>query len=217
MPQPSERCIYIVDDDLDMRHSLARALDIRGYETRQFASAKDFLEAFSDDAGGCLILDYGMPEMSGLELQALLVERGIAIPTIFITGHGGVPESVQAMKLGAVDFLEKPFKQSVLIEQIETALNLDAAKREGLEETRRVLEHFGKLTEREREIAEFIVMNPSSTSSKDVARALDISPRTVDHHRARILEKMQVASVVELLDLARRTNLFAAFTRVAHR
>lgn len=217
MSQPPERRVYIVDDDLDMRRSLSRALEIRGYATRQFASAAEFLAGFSEDDGGCLILDYGMPEMSGLDLQALLVRRGIAIPTIFITGHGGVPESVQAMKLGAVDFLEKPFKQSVLIEQIEAALRLDADKRQGQQETRRVLEHFAKLTEREREIAEFIVMNPSTTSSKDVARALDISPRTVDHHRARILEKMQVASVVELLDLARRTNLFAAFTGSGHR
>jgi FixJ family two-component response regulator len=213
----SDPCIFIVDDDEDMRTSLARALRMRGYQTQEFASARAFLDAYSEDQRGCLILDYGMPEMSGLELQRTLVDAEIAIPTIFITGHGGVPESVQAMKLGALDFLEKPFKQDVLLGQIEAALKLDRSRRVGRDEALKVQAHFERLTEREREIAEFLVMNPSTTSSKDVARALDISPRTVDHHRARILEKMQVGSVVELVDLARRTNLFAAFAKTLHR
>jgi FixJ family two-component response regulator len=213
----SEPSIFIVDDDEDMRTSLARALRMRGYQTQEFASAGAFLDAYTDDQRGCLILDYGMPEMSGLELQRKLVDSEIAIPTIFITGHGGVPESVQAMKLGAIDFLEKPFKQDVLLSQIEAALKLDRTRRVGRDETLKIQALFERLTEREREVAEFLVMNPSTTSSKDVARALDISPRTVDHHRARILEKMQVGSVVELVDLARRTNLFAAFTKTLHR
>jgi len=210
-------CVFIVDDDAGLRASLARALRLRGYRTADFASADAFLKSYSEEQSGCLILDYGMPGMSGLELQALLVARGIAIPTIFITGHGGVPESVQAMKLGAVDFLEKPFRQEVLLAQIDAALQADSTRRAGRNEAKRVEAHFARLTDREREIAEFLVMNPSSTSSKDVARELDISPRTVDHHRARILEKMQVSSVVELVDLARRTNLFASFSAGAHR
>lgn len=217
MSQMTDAFVFIVDDDKDLRTSLARALRLRGYTTREYGSAEDFLDEYQDDQSGCLILDYGMPDMSGLELQALLVERGITIPTIFITGHGGVPESVQAMKLGAVDFLEKPFRQEVLITQIDTALTVDIHRREGRDEARRVQTNFGRMTEREKEIAEFLVMNPSSTSSKDVARILDISPRTVDHHRARILEKMQVSSVVELVDLARRTNLFVSFKKAPHR
>ncbi|MFK7868062.1 MAG: response regulator transcription factor [Roseobacter sp.] len=217
MNDASAPCIFIVDDDDDLRASLARALRLRGYTTRDFPSAAAFLDAYDENDGGCLILDYGMPGMSGLELQAHMVEHGMALPTIFITGHGGVPESVQAMKLGAIDFLEKPFRQEVLLGQIEAALKADIARRQGRSEILRVKGNFDKLTDREKEIAELLVMNPSSTSSKDVARALHISPRTVDHHRARILEKMQVSSVVELVDQARSTNLFAAFTTPSNR
>jgi two-component system response regulator FixJ len=204
----SEPCVFIVDDDEDIRLSLSRALEMRGYVTESFASARDFLEAYDPARAGCLILDYGLPEMSGLELQKLLVSRGHAIPVIFITGHGGVPESVEAMKMGAVDFLEKPFRQDTLVRQIDAALAADRKNRAGSERTRDALEKIGRLTEREREILEFLVSNPSNTSSKDVARHLDISPRTVDHHRARILEKMQVSSVVELLDLSISTGIF---------
>jgi two-component system response regulator FixJ len=208
MPSPTEPCIFIVDDDEDIRVSLSRALETRGYPTESFASAQSFLAAYDPDRGGCLILDYGMPEMSGLELQKLLVSKGFPIPVIFITGHGGVPESVEAMKMGAVDFLEKPFRQDTLIRQIEAALATDKTNRAGRERMRSVLRKIERLTDREREILEFLVSNPSNTSSKDVARHLDISPRTVDHHRARILEKMQVSSVVELVDLSISTGLF---------
>lgn len=208
MKSAPDPCIFIVDDDEDIRTSLSRALRMRGYVTSVFASAQDFLDAYEADQSGCLILDYGMPEMSGLELQEILVTRGHSLPVIFITGHGGVPESVQAMKLGAIDFLEKPFRQEALITQVDAALKLDAQRRQGRDKARNAKARFKKLTEREREIAELFVSNPSSASSKDVARQLDISPRTVDHHRARILEKMRVNSVAELVDLAITTRLF---------
>ncbi|MGC3937558.1 response regulator transcription factor [Roseobacter sp. EG26] len=205
VPEP---CVFIVDDDDDIRTSLSRALRTRGYLTETFSSATDFLDACGPDQSGCLILDYGMPGMSGLELQELLVTRGYSLPVIFITGHGGVPESVRAMKLGAIDFLEKPFRQEVLIKQIDAALELDAQGRRGRDRARNAKERFEKLTDREKEIAEILVSNPSSASSKDVARHLDISPRTVDHHRARILEKLRVNSVAELVDLCISTKLF---------
>lgn len=208
MQSEPEQTVYIVDDDEDIRTSLSRALSTRGYVTQVFASAQSFLDAFEPDLTGCLILDYGMPGMSGLELQRALVGRGAALPIIFVTGHGGVPESVQAMKLGAVDFLEKPFRQEVLIRQIDAALELDAQGRDGRAKVRDARKRFENLTEREREIAGLLVSNPSSSSSKDVARHLDISPRTVDHHRARILEKMRVNSVAELVDLSITTRLF---------
>lgn len=208
MNSASDPCIFIVDDDEDIRTSLSRALRTRGYTTCVYASAQAFLEDYQADQAGCLILDYGMPEMSGLELQKLLVTRGHALPVIFITGHGGVPESVQAMKLGAIDFLEKPFRQEALIKQIEAALEIDSRRRHGRDKARNAKARFEKLTDREREIAGLLVSNPSSASSKDVARQLDISPRTVDHHRARILEKMRVNSVAELVDLSITTKLF---------
>lgn len=210
MNSPIEPCVFIVDDDADIRASLSRALETRGYATQTFPSASAFLDAYNPDRSGCLILDYGMPEMTGLQLQKLLISHGYAIPTIFITGHGGVPESVEAMKMGAIDFLEKPFRQETLIRQIDAALEIDAKNRLSRDRSRTAQLNFGKLTEREREILEFLVCNPSATSSKDVARHLDISPRTVDHHRARILEKMQVNSVVELVDLAIGTRLVRA-------
>lgn len=208
MNSASDPCVFIVDDDESIRTSLSRALRTRGYTTSVFASAQAFLDGCAADQSGCLILDYGMPEMSGLELQALLVTRGYTLPIIFITGHGGVPESVQAMKLGAIDFLEKPFRQDALITQIEAALELDVRRRAGQSKVRNARARFEKLTDREREIAELFVSDPASASSKDVARQLDISPRTVDHHRARILEKMRVNSVAELVDLSITTGLF---------
>ena len=201
--------IYIVDDDEDILISLARALRTRNYNVVAFSSAQAFLDGYDAEQPGCLILDYGMPEMSGLDLQKLLVKRGGHIPIIFITGHGGVPESVQAMKLGAVDFLEKPFRQETLIRQIDAALELDTRTRQSHGRSRSAKARYEKLTEREREITRLLVSNPSSSSSKEVARQLDISPRTVDHHRARILEKMRVQSVAELVDLAINAKLFS--------
>lgn len=203
-----EPVVFIVDDDDVIRSSLSRALGMRGFATRTFGSAEGFLEAYDGQQAGCLILDYGMPEMSGLELQDVLVDRGYSIPTIFITGHGGVPESVRAMKRGAMDFLEKPFRQEVLVDRIKEAIQTDLSNRQDGDKVRSIRARLDGLTEREKEITELLVTNPSSTSSKQVARQLDISPRTVDHHRARILEKMQVSSVVELVDLCNTTKLF---------
>lgn len=199
--------VFLVDDDANIRGALTRALTLRGYRVRAFESASAFLEDHIEASAGCLILDYGMPQMDGLALQRHLVEKGISIPIIFITGHGGIPESVEAMKMGALDFLEKPFKQSVLLERIDTALELDRQRREERQKSHHMHVLFETLTSREKEIALLLVMNPGSNSSKDIARTLDISPRTVDHHRARILEKMAVSSVAQLVELALKAGL----------
>ena len=194
--------VFLVDDDDRIRTSLSRALGKRGFHVLAFPSAEAFLDAHDKDQHGCLVLDYGMPGLNGLELQKLLNARGIAIPIIFISGHGGVPESVQAMKGGAVDFLEKPFRQPTLVACIEAAFATDLARRRAEASTRSARIRFERLTAREKEVAEFIIANPSNTSSKEIGRRLDISPRTVDHHRARILEKMAISSVAELIDLS---------------
>lgn len=199
--------VFIVDDDDDIRTSLTRSLGKRGFEVRTFSSAPEFLDGYNRNDPGCLILDHGMPGMTGLELQAHLNKNDILIPIIFITGHGGVPESVRAIQAGAIDFLEKPFRQDVLIERITAALAADHTRREEAEVATLVRRRFENLTDREREIAIWMVENPSNASSKEVARNLDISPRTVDHHRARILEKMQVRSIAELVDSALKANL----------
>jgi FixJ family two-component response regulator len=196
----------LIDDDDKIRTTLSRALVKRRFNVRTFESATRFLEEYDPAEPGCLVLDYGLPEMNGLELQKVLADRQIAIPIIFISGHGGVPESVQAMKAGAVDFLEKPFRQHILVDCITAAFATDMATR-ALETNRKsTQERFSTLTTREREIANFMIANPSNTASKEIGRELSISPRTVDHHRARILEKMGIHSVAELIDLS---NLMA--------
>jgi FixJ family two-component response regulator len=194
--------VFVIDDDKDIRSSLSRALGKRGFAVETFDSAKAFLAAYDPDLRGCIILDYGMPGMTGLELQEVLVSKGRPLPIIFITGHGGVPESVQAMKAGAVDFLEKPFRSDVLVDCINTAFETLVQTNAGHEKSDAAREKLATLTSREKEIVDFMVSNPSKTSSKDIARALDISPRTVDHHRARILEKMNIKSIVELVELS---------------
>ncbi|MFK7901556.1 MAG: response regulator transcription factor [Nitratireductor sp.] len=200
--------IFIVDDDNDILTSLSRSLTKRGYKVECFISAQQFLDAFNESSQGCLLLDYGMDHINGLELQQLLIEKEISLPIIFMTGHGGIPESVKAIKNGAIDFLEKPFKQDVLIEAIDSAFkqSLSFVK---INESKKLLnENLAKLTTREREVAQAIVLNPADTSSKFISRKLGVSPRTVDHHRARILEKMQMNSVVELIEKSIKSELF---------
>lgn len=201
--------VFLVDDDADIRGALSRALGLRGYRVKPFASAQAFLEYYQTGVWGCLILDYGMPEMNGLQLQRHLRESDSCLPIIFITGHGGVPESVEAMKMGAVDFLEKPFKQSILINRIEAALEAAAQQREETQQFSGVVTRFETLTEREREIASMLATCPGRNTSKEIARELGISPRTVDHHRARILEKMDVGTVAELVETSLKAGLFA--------
>lgn len=199
--------VFLVDDDADIRGSLARALGLRGYVVKSFASAQEFLSIYEKNISGCLLLDYGMPHMNGLQLQKHLRDMGSRLPVIFITGHGGVPESVEAMKMGAVDFLEKPFKQSMLIERIEAALEADRQRRALAMQTSGVMARFQSLTDREKEISLLLATRPGQNSSKEIARLLGISPRTVDHHRARILEKMDVGTVAELVETSLRAGI----------
>ena len=205
--------VFVVDDDEGIRVSLERALKMRAYRVQTFDSARAFLAGYRPGQNGCLVLDYGMPDMNGLELQRHMNTSDIELPIIFITGHGGVPESVQAIKGGAVDFLEKPFRQTDLIDRINGAL--EAARQLMKDETlsRDARSRFERLTPREGEIVDYMLANPGDLSSKGIARALDISPRTVDHHRARILEKLEIGSVAELIDLARRLQAAASPAR----
>ena len=194
--------MFIVDDDQDIRTSLMRALGQRGYEVEAYDSASSFLAAYDGTRAGCVILDYGMPEMNGLELQVILNNKNWPLAVIFVTGHGGVPESVQAMKGGAVDFLEKPFRQSDLVERIDVALELAESRHAASASQNAIRARFERLTEREAEIVSHVLANPAEVSSKEIGLTLGISPRTVDHHRARILEKIEVRSLVELVRLA---------------
>lgn len=194
--------ICIIDDDDAIRTSLSRNLQKRGFRVCSYPSAEDFLSANHLEPVKCIVLDYGMPGMNGLELQEQLNEDGSIIPIIFVTGHGGVPESVRAIRAGAIDFLEKPFRTEVLVERIQDAIRQMETTDELQQKSLKARQRLRSLTARETEVVEYIVANPSNSTSKEVARALDISPRTVDHHRARILEKLNIRSVVELIDLA---------------
>ncbi len=198
--------VFIVDDDQDIRTSLTRALGQRGFTVSAYASARAFLDAYDGETAACLVLDYGMPGMNGLELQAVLNGQDSPLAVIFITGHGGVPESVQAIRAGAVDFLEKPFRQSALVARIEIAQKMALDKQAALKRQRDLGARFSRLTAREEEIVDRMVAFPAEVSSKEIGNALGISPRTVDHHRARILEKLEIRSLVELVDLASKLN-----------
>lgn len=200
--------VFLVDDDPDIRSSLSRALSKRGFNVKSFASAAAFLSGYDGQADGCLLLDYGMAGMNGLELQEHLATVGQTIPIIFITGHGGIAESVTAMKAGAVDFLEKPFRQETLVECINEAFGKARLFQETAAKNKIHHDNFARLTTREQEITQLMVSNSSTVSSKEIGRILDISPRTVDHHRARILEKMATKSVTELVDICLRAELF---------
>ncbi|MBT9384336.1 response regulator [Pseudooceanicola sp. CBS1P-1] len=193
--------VHLVDDDRDVRRALSRALLARGMPVQDHASAEAFLAAYDPARPACLILDYGLPGMSGLDLQAEIARREDILPIIFITGHGGVAEAVRAMRGGAIDFLEKPFRQAALMERIDTARSTALRLRAARDHQAAIAQRFARLTEREAEIVRQIFAHPAETSSKELARRLDISPRTVDHHRARILEKLNVASVSGLFGL----------------
>ena len=198
-----ELTVFVVDDDHDIRTALSRSLRKRGYQVESHDCAESFLQGYDGRRAGCLVLDYGMPGMTGLELQAHLAGMDCPLAVIFITGHGGVPESVQAIKQGAIDFLEKPFRQAVLLERIEAGFDLIRQKLQACRKERQAAALFDRLTAREREIVDRMVENPSAISSKEIGARLGISPRTVDHHRARILEKLQMKSVAEVIAHAR--------------
>ena len=197
-----KQTVYLVDDDPCVLTTLPRALRRRGFTVEAFDTAKEFLNAFVPDKPSCLILDLSMPDMSGLELQETLIKRGCQIPIIFITGHGGVPESVQAIRAGAIDFLEKPFAQDVLLARIKEAFDQDASARRKREKMQEIQDRFKRLTSREKEILHLLISQPNVSSSKSIAKELGISHRTVEQHRANILEKTNTTSLDDLLHLA---------------
>lgn len=194
--------VFLVDDDPAVRKALPRGLKRRGMNVQVFESAQLFLDAYLPEQPGCLILDLSMPDMDGLELQQELSNRDITIPIIFITGHGTVSQSVRALRAGAVDFLEKPFLPDTLVKRIEEALIKDQDIRREYQKLALIRERFERLTDREKEVCQLLLDNDASLSSKEIARTLDISHRTVEQHRSRVLEKTHAKSASDLLLLA---------------
>jgi two-component system, LuxR family, response regulator FixJ len=194
--QPQPPTVFVVDDDEGVRNSLRFLLKSVGLTARTLASASEFLETYHPSQPGCLVLDVRMPGMSGLELQQQLNLRGAVIPVIFITGHGDIPMAVEAMQQGAFDFLQKPFRDQDLIDRIQRALERDARSRTALEQHTRIRERLDSLTPREREV---LTLMTRGKPNKVMAADLGVSQRTVEIHRARVMEKSGAASLAQLV------------------
>ena len=197
----SDATVFVVDDDQPVRDALKLLLRSVGHQVEVYASGQAFLDAYTDDQAGCLVLDVRMPGMSGLELQEELNERRAILPIIFVTGHGDVPMAVETLQAGAMDFLQKPFRDQELLDRIGKALEKDAENRRELQELEEIARRFSELTARERAVMELVVQGKAN---KVIAGDLDISQRTVEIHRARVMEKTQAGSLAHLIRMALR-------------
>lgn len=190
--------VYIVDDDEGMRRALTILITTVGYNAVAFARPADFLARYDPEQHSCVVLDVRMPEMSGLEVQQQLNRAGSMLPVILITGHGDIPMAVQAMKDGAFDFLQKPFRDQELLDRINAALKQDAENRETIEKQADLKRRAESLTPREREVMLLVV---DGKANKVIAIDLGLSERTVEIHRANVMEKMAARSVAHLVKM----------------
>ena len=205
MNQDSVAEVFVVDDDPSVQRALRRLLATNGLPARVFCSAKEFLEqGASVPAVGCLVLDVQMPGLSGLDLQAELQQRGMRLPIVFITGQATVPMSVQAMKQGAVDFLQKPFDGQTLIATIRKAIARSREQAAAAHECQDLEQRFESLSLREREVLRLVV---KGLLNKQIAFELGIVEKTVKVHRARVMDKMQADSLAELVRMAETLRL----------
>lgn len=198
-----EPTVFIVDDDDAVRDSLEDLVDSVGLKAEIFASAQEFLAAYDPLRAGCLVLDIRMPGMSGLELQEKLGERQAVLPIIFITGHGDIPMAVEAMRRGAVDFIQKPFRDQDLLDRINSALAQGVGRREDMQEQRAIEERIHSLTRRERQVMEMVV---EGKANKVIAIDLGLSQRTVEVHRANVMEKMRTKTLADLVRMVSRAS-----------
>lgn len=191
--------VYVVDDDPGVLEAIMVLLSTAGYRNEGFASAEEFFAGHREPMNACLLLDIMMPGMDGLEMQEELAVRGIDIPVIFITGHGNVSMAVQAMKRGAVDFLQKPFRDDVLIDSIRAALDDQHEKLDKLADIRRKTQLIETLTPREKEV---FMLLADGAANKVIARELGISVRTTEVHRAHIMRKLEATSLSQIVRIA---------------
>jgi len=196
--------VYIVDDDPAVCRSTAMMLQAHGLESRAYPSADEFLRTFDPSGPGCLLLDLRMPGMTGEELLRTLRQGGVLIPVIIVTGHGDVPAAVRTMRLGLVDFLQKPVDHDMLISTVREALSQDGRRRVEEAGRREEQERINRLTPRERELMGFLA---KGQTSKEIAAALGVSVKTVDNHRAHLLSKLSASNVAELAAIAVRAGL----------
>lgn len=201
----SNQCkVHVVDDDEAVRKSLQMLLRTVGIDAAVYESGDSFLERLDDSTDGCILLDIRMPGMSGLEVQKRLREHGSTLPIIFITGHGDVPMAVEAMQLGAFDFVQKPFRDQDLMDRVSRALSHSEQRREEIEHKQEVLQNYDSLTPREKEVMACVV---KGQANKVIAMDRDVSQRTVEIHRARVMEKMQARSLADLVRMSIQIGL----------
>eukprot|EP01155_Anaeramoeba_flamelloides_P032377 Anaeramoba_flamelloidesa92763_14.p2 GENE.a92763_14~~a92763_14.p2 ORF type:complete len:203 (+),score=38.18 a92763_14:329-937(+) len=195
--------VFIIDDDADFRESVQWLLESTSYTIESYASAQEFLDDY-DQRPGCMLLDVRMPEISGLALQQIMQERDIRLPVIVLTGHGDVPMAVTAMKNGALDFLEKPFDDDVLLKLVDRAMQEAEQRFSQQNEERELRELYDTLSRREREVMDLVV---TGNSNREIAETLGISPKTVEVHRSRVMGKMRAESLAQLVQMHSRLAL----------
>ena len=200
----AEAVVFVVDDDVGTRESLKNLIRSVGLRAETFASAQDFLRSTRPDAPSCLVLDVRLPGLSGLDLQKRMAEVEVAIPIVFISGHGDIPMSVQAMKAGAVEFLTKPFREQELLDAIQQALERDRNAREQRAEIAELRSRYRLLTPREREVMALVV---TGLLNKQVAGELGTSEASVKVHRQHVMEKMRAGSLAALVRMADRVGV----------
>lgn len=191
--------VFIVDDDAAIRDALGLLLSLKGLRTSLFATAEDFLGVYDQRWRGCLLTDLKMAGMSGLDLQKALNERSIALPVVMLTAHGDVTTARAALKGGAVDFLEKPIDDEMLLDVLRNAIRIDSERHQVHEQQMTTAEILGRLTSREREVLELLM---AGAHYRDIGGKLGISPRTVEVYRSRMLEKLRCGTVAELVAIA---------------
>ena len=206
MNSPTDRTVFIIDDDPDIRASMRRLLKSVGLRAELFASAQEFLQQKMPQGPSCLVLDMRLPGTNGLEVQRNLINTGVNIPVIFITAHGDIPMTVSAMKSGAVEFLTKPFRDQDLLDAIEQALQRDQSARQQQGEIAALRERYRSLTARERQVMGLLV---SGMQTKQIASRLGTSEITAAVHRGHVMHKMGAGSPAELGRMAERLKLFA--------
>jgi RNA polymerase sigma factor (sigma-70 family) len=194
-----EQTVFIVDDDVAVRDALALLLGLKGYRTAIFSSAEDFLAAYRKDWRGCLVLDIKMSGMSGLDLQSRLAAQNVEMPIVIITGHGDAASARQALKSGAVDFLEKPLDEEQLVAAVGAALERDAKRRAEKVVGDETSSRLARLTPRERQVMDLAA---AGRHNREIGEALGISPRTVEVYKARLMEKLQARNLSELIRFA---------------
>jgi two-component system, LuxR family, response regulator FixJ len=206
--------VHVVDDDASVRDSLSLLLEAAGFAVRTYDSAQAFLRAASDRTAGCVLTDVQMPELNGLELQRRMSDLGIRLPVIVMTGHGDVPIAVEALKAGAVDFLEKPFEEQHLLDAVSEAIAVSQREHDEVAALAGIAARIATLTPREREVMERLV---AGHPNKTIAYDLGSSPRTVEVHRARIMEKMAARSLPELVRMTITAERVSSATKAPGR